>query len=366
MSPIRAVIDLEALRANLRCVRALAPRSPVMAVIKANAYGHGALRVAAALETVSVDAYAVARLDEALQLRAAGIQRPILLLEGVVSTAELARAAQHALQIVLHDPSQLAWLAEYRGAHRFIAWLKVDTGMNRLGFRPEAVAAVRAQLATLHTPLAELRVMTHLARADEPDCAMTGEQLARFDSVIKEFGASASTTAPAYSIANSAGAFIWPAARRGWLRPGISLYGASPTSSRAAVDFGLAPVMSLESEVIALRVVPRGETVGYGGTWRAARDSRIAIVAGGYGDGVPRHLPSGSPISIAGRRAPLVGRVSMDMIAVDVTDLSDVRVGSAVQFWGKEIAVDDIATAAGTIAYEVLCGLAPRVPVVER
>ena len=361
MSPIRAVIDLEALRANLRCVRALSPSSPVMAVIKANAYGHGALRVAAALETVAVDAYAVARLDEALQLRAAGIHRPILLLEGVVSAAELARAAQHALQIVLHDPSQLAWLAEYRGAHRFIAWLKVDTGMNRLGFRPEEVAAVRAQLATLPVPLAECRVMTHLARADEADCAMTAEQLARFNVVLKEFGEQ-----PSHSIANSAGAFLWPAARRGWLRPGISLYGASPTSSRAAVDFGLAPVMSLESEVIALRAVPRGETVGYGGTWRAERDSRIAIVAGGYGDGVPRHLPSGTPISIANRRAPLAGRVSMDMVAVDVTGRDEVRVGSAVEFWGKELPVDEIATAAGTIAYEVLCGLAPRVPVVER
>ena len=365
MSPIRAVVDREALRANLRRVRAASPGAAVMAVIKANAYGHGLLRVAAAFESMPLappDAYAVARLDEALQLRAAGIRRPILLLEGVVSAVDLARAAEHELQIVLHDPAQLAWLAAYRGSHRFTAWLKVDTGMNRLGFRPEEVAAVRTRLADLPVPLADCRLMTHLARADEPDCDMTSQQLAKFDAVLGEWG----TAAPVCSIANSAGAFLWPAARRGWLRPGISLYGASPSPSRAATDFGLAPVMSLESEVIALRAVPRGETVGYGGSWRAERASRIAIVAGGYGDGVPRHLPSGAPVSVAGRRAPLAGRVSMDMVAVDVTGRDDVHVGTPVQFWGDALPVDEIAAAAGTIAYEVLCGLAPRVPVVDR
>ena len=361
--PVRAVIDRTALRANLRAVRRHAPGAQVMAVIKANAYGHGMIAVAQTLAAAPVDsradAFAVARLEEALELRAAGITQSVTLLEGVFSPRQLQRAAAHALDIVVHDASQLAWLEEYTGTHRFTAWLKIDTGMNRLGFRPEQVGAVRARLQALRTPLAELRLMTHLARADETGCDMTVEQLERFAGVLSAWPG----TKPLTSIANSAGVFLWPQANANWVRPGISLYGASPDSTRSAESFGLAPVMTLDSQVIALRNVARGESVGYGGTWRAARETRIAIVAGGYADGVPRHLPSGAPVLIDGRRAPLAGRVSMDMITVDVTDLPQVGVGTAARLWGAGLPVDEVAAAAGTISYEVLCGLGRRVHV---
>lgn len=334
-----------------------------MAVVKANAYGHGLVTVAKALSDRVVgcpaDAFGVARLEEALELRAAGITQSIVLLEGVFDAHQLQLAAEQSLEIVVHDAAQLAWLEEYSGEHRYTVWLKFDTGMNRLGFSPAMAAEVGARLAALRAPLAALRFMTHLARADESDSAMTHEQISRFAAVLAHWP----TAELISSIANSAGVFLWPAARTAWVRPGIALYGGSPAPARTAASFGLAPVMTLESQVIALRHVAQGTTVGYGGAWRAARDSRIAIVAGGYGDGVPRHLPTGAPVLIAEQRAPLVGRVSMDMIAVDVTDLRDVGVGTPAVLWGRGLPVDEIAAAAGTISYDVLCGLGRRVPV---
>jgi alanine racemase len=361
VSPIRALIDREALRANLRTLRRAAQGARVMAVIKANAYGHGITDVAATLASGDAesraDAYAVARLDEALELRAAGIHSPIVLLEGVFDAGQLAEAARHALEIVVHDESQLAWLEAYSGAHAFKIWLKVDTGMNRLGFRPEQLSAVHQRLTRLRVPLAELRLMTHLARADELEVDMTAAQVARFETLRSHWPG----TPPVTSIGNSAGILFWPAARGQWVRPGISLYGVSPSAARDATSLGLAPVMSLDSRVVALRRVPAGETVGYGGSWQARRESRIAIVAAGYGDGVPRHLPSGTPVLIDGVRAPLAGRVSMDMIAVDVTDLPTTTCGSVARLWGPGLPVEEIAAAAGTIAYEVLCGVSRRV-----
>ena len=337
-----------------------------MAVVKADAYGHGAARVAASLD--DADGYAVARFGEALALRAAGIDKPILLLEGVFSADELAQALAARIDLAVHDPSQVE-LLEQADASDAVIWLQVDTGMNRLGFRPEQVLAVRARLlaargAARGAPR-ELRLMTHLARADETDAAPTVAQTARFDALVAEWTATAGAR-PSVSIGNSAGTLRGAATQGDWIRPGIALYGASPLADRSALELGLAPVMTLETAVIAVREVPVGEGVGYGATWRATRPSRIAILAAGYADGVPRHLPSGAPVLIGGQRAPLAGRVSMDMVAVDVTDLPSVAVGERAVLWGEGLPADEVAARAGTIAYEIFCRVAPRVPRVER
>lgn len=350
---IKAVIDTGALRTNLGAVRARARGSKVMAIVKANAYGHGLVMTAVGL--AGADAFGVARLEEGIQLREAGITQAVVLLEGVFSAEQLLEAAIHRFGIVVHDPLQIALLAAFTGSYRFTAWLKVDTGMNRLGFRPEEAPAAMAQLAALRTPLEELRLLTHLARADEPDSDATAQQLRRFAALTagRPF---------ATSIGNSAGIFGWPDAAGDWVRPGLALYGVSPLPGHSGESLGLKPVMRLESAVIGLRRVPRGEQVGYAGAWTARRDSSIAIVAGGYGDGLLRSLKEGSPVLIEGRRAPLVGRVSMDMIAVDVTDLPGVRVGTGCVLWGPGLPVEEVAAAAGTVAYEMLCGVRQRVP----
>ena len=366
--PIRATIDLEALRDNFALLRRAAPGARAMAVVKADAYGHGAVRVASAL--ADADGFAVARLDEALALRKAGVAKPILLLEGVTGAQELAQALAAGLDLAVHDLSQLEMLeqASLSGAAgadpagpRPVIWLKVDTGMNRLGFRPEEALAARARLLAARSAPRELRLMTHLARADEADAAPTATQLARFAALVAEWTAVAGVR-PVTSVGNSAGILRGAESQGDWIRPGLALYGASPFTGRSAAELGLAPVMTLETAVIALREVPTGEGVGYGAAWRAARPSRIAILAAGYADGLPRHLPSGSPVLFASGRAPLAGRVSMDMVAVDVTDLPTVTMGERVVLWGRGLPVDELASAAGTIAYELLCAVAPRVP----
>ncbi|HKT72722.1 MAG TPA: alanine racemase [Steroidobacteraceae bacterium] len=350
---IRAVIDTRALRYNLRAVRERARGARVMAVVKANAYGHGL--VPAALALADVDAFAVARLEEGLALRAEGITCPIVLLEGVFTAEHLLEAARHGFDLVVHDPLQIELLEEFSGSHRFILWIKIDTGMNRLGFRPESFPGALARVQRLQPAALEIRLLTHLARADEPDEAMTQEQLARFRATIGDLDY-------ATSVANSAALFGGILLGYDWVRPGLALYGASPFADRAGSELGLLPAMSLETAVIAIRKVARGETVGYGGTWQAARESTIAIIAAGYGDGLARGLPNGTPVLIGGRRAPLAGRVSMDMIAVDVTGHHDVHVGTPVVLWGNGLPVEEIARHAGTIPYELLCGVSQRVP----
>ncbi len=350
---IRAIIDSSALKSNLRQIRAKASGSRVMAVVKANAYGHGLVPTALALP--EADAFAVARLEEGIALREAGIRQEIILLEGVFSPEQLAEAARQRFEIVVHDPLQIALLERSTAEHRFVVWLKVDTGMNRLGFRTEDFGAVLARVRALARPPAEVRLMTHLARADERDCPMTRMQLERFDALTHGLGL-------ARSIGNSAGILGWEEARGEWIRPGLALYGISPFSQESSAGFGLIPVMTLASTVITVRRVPRGESVGYGGAWTAPRDSRIAIVAGGYGDGLLRSLSTGAPVLVNGRRAPLVGRVAMDMIAVDVSDLPEVEVGTRCVLWGRGLEVSELAAHAGTVAYELLCGVRARVP----
>lgn len=363
---IRAVIDLDALRANFGVLSRAAPGARVMAVVKADAYGHGAARVASALD--GADGYAVARLGEALALRAAGILKPVLLLEGVTSAQELEQSLAAGLDLAVHDLSQVEMLEQAAvsggaggAASRPVVWLKVDTGMNRLGFRPEQALAARQRLLAARAAPRELRLMTHLARADETDDAPTAAQVARFEALVAAWADLAGGRLPV-SIGNSAGVLRGAATQGDWIRPGIALYGASPLADRSAAGLGLAPVMTLETAVIALREVPVGEGVGYGATWRAARPSRIAILAAGYADGLPRQLPSGSPVAFEGGRAPLVGRVSMDMIAVDVTDLSPLALGDRAVLWGEGLPAEELAARAGTLAYELFCGVAPRVP----
>jgi alanine racemase len=359
---IRARIDLAALRGNFAVLRRAAPGSRAFAVVKADAYGHGALQVARALSGVA-DGFAVARLSEAIELRDGGIQDPILLLEGVSADGDLAAALAAGLDLVVHEPGQIVMfrrLAARGGYPAPIVWLKVDTGMNRLGFRPEAVLEARSQLLDCGVALRDLRLMTHFARADEPGVDTTPAQLARFASIVTAWE-QLSGNRPVVSIGNSAGILLWPAGQGDWIRPGIALYGVPPSAERGGGD-GLTPVMTLSTEVIAVREVPRGETVGYGGTWQAARDSKIAILAAGYADGLPRHLPSGAPVAFRAGHAPLAGRVSMDMIAVDVTDLPAIAVGERAVLWGEGLPVETVAGWAGTIAYELLCAVAPRVP----
>jgi alanine racemase len=355
---VRALIDTAALRHNLGAIRAYAPRSKVMAVIKANAYGHGLVPTALAL--AEADAFAVARLEEGVVLREAGVRAPIVLLEGVFDAGQLAEATHHRFELVVHDARQVELLEAHRGAQQFVLWIKMDTGMNRLGFRPENFGAAFGRLRALPVPALEIRAMTHLARADEVGEPMTEEQVRRFRATLGEVDAASRV---ATSIGNSAAILGLPAAQGDWVRPGLALYGVSPFANETSYSHGLKPVMTLESTVLTIRSVKRGETVGYAGAWRAVRDSAIAIVAVGYGDGLPRVLPNGTPVLIGGARHELVGRVSMDMIAVDVTDAPGVVSGDKVVLWGDGLPVEEIATHANTIPYELLCGLSQRVTI---
>lgn len=351
MRPATATIDLAALRHNLARARALAPRSRTVAVVKANGYGHGAGRLLPAL--AQADMLGVACIEEALALREAGAPQPVLLMEGAFAADELAACARLGFELAVHDEAQVAMLEAVRPDRGLSVWLKVDTGMHRLGVAPEAARALHARLRAC-AGVATVRPMTHFASADLPDPAPTMAQLARFNAL---------DLPGQRSLANSAGLLAWPEAHADWVRPGIMLYGVSPFAGRTGAEHGLRPVMTLSTRLIAIRDVPRGDAVGYAGTWTAARPSRVGTAAIGYGDGYPRHAPSGTLVLVSGRAAPLIGRVSMDMITIDLTDLPDAGVGDPVILWGDGLPVERIAEAAGTIAYELLCGITGRVHV---
>jgi alanine racemase len=323
-----------------------------MAVIKANAYGHGLVPAARAL--AEADGFAVARLGEGLALRAAGLRNRILLLEGVFSAEQLAAAAQAQFELMVHSFEQLALLEALAGATPVTVWLKIDSGMNRLGFRLEEFAAAYARLRGNPHVQSEPTLVTHLASADDRRDPRTRQQLEAFATATAGLNG-------ARSIANSAGVLAWPAARTDWVRPGLMLYGVSPFASGTGAALGLRPAMTLRTEVIAVKNVRAGETVGYGGTWTAPRETRMAVVAAGYGDGYPCNTATGAPVQINGRGAPLVGRVSMDMVTVDVTDLPAVSVGDPVVLWGSEVPVEEIAAQAGAIPWDLLCGVSQRV-----
>lgn len=366
MNPVRAHIDLTALRANLARLRELASSSRITAIVKANAYGHGAVVIARALEP-QVDSFAVARLGEAFELRDAGIRLPIVLLEGASCEAEWALARDAAFETVVHRTGQIDWIERAPPQRGAVVWLKINTGMNRLGFRDTDVIAAWRRLRAAVGSEVELRVLTHLACADEPSHPMTGQQLARFELLRQQIASIDGGRVPVASVGNSAGALLESGSRSDWVRPGLALYGVSPLVAQQGAALGMRPVMRLEAQIIALQSLEAGETVGYGAAWRAVKRSHIAIVAAGYADGIPRALPSGTllPIrSVSGalREAPLAGRVSMDMLALDVTDASDIDVGDVVELWGGAISVEALAAAAGTLAYELLCRVPQRVP----
>ena len=352
---VSATIDTAALRHNLGVVRQCAPTSRVMAVIKANAYGHGLLVVARALATA--DAFAVARVDEGLTLRHAGIMARTVLLEGVFDRGQLEAAAGAGFELVVHTDAQVELLRNAPAGVAFKVWLKLDTGMNRLGFKGQAFEAAYAALSGLPAVQSPVNLFTHLSSADDPELPTTADQLARF-------GAATATLVGERSIANSAGMLKFAAARADWVRPGLLLYGAVPFFGSIGSDYGLKPAMTLHSHLIALKDLAVGERVGYGGDWTAQRPTRLAVAAVGYGDGYPRSLASGAPVLVNGERAPLAGRVSMDMIGIDVTDLkAPPDLGDPVTLWGAGLPVEEIAVWADTIPYELLCGISQRVPV---
>ncbi|HEY0974304.1 MAG TPA: alanine racemase [Solimonas sp.] len=350
---VTATIDLSAIRHNLRAVRALAPGSRVMAAVKADAYGHGAVAVARTLEAAGVDALAVACLEEAMELRQAHVQAPIALLEGVISSEEAALAVYERLQIVVHDHWQIALLEQLPASAQLSLWFKLDTGMHRLGF-PLADVPVLREVLRRHPGWKLEGWITHLACADEPENEFTREQVRRFDSALR------GVPGPR-SIANSAGLIAWPQARVDWVRPGLALYGCSPLPGRSAASLGLRPAMRLESRIIAIRQYAAGETLGYGRRYRCETSMPVGVVAVGYADGMHRAFRDGTPVMIRGARALLAGRVSMDMITVDLRGVAGAQVGDPVLLWGEGLPAEEIAEYAGTLAYELFCGLTQRV-----
>ena len=350
--PLFAQINLAAMRENLARVRALAPGAQVLAVVKANAYGHGLARVLPALD--AADGLALVELDAAISLREQHFMRRILLLEGFFAERELDEVAQRRLAIVVHDIEQVRMLEAATLSRPLEVFVKVNTGMNRLGFRPQDVAGICTRLA--ETPaVAALRLMTHFARADEDDGLV--EPLAQFESACRGLPYPR-------SVANSAGIIRFSEAGGEFVRPGIMLYGATPLPYDTAEMLGLRPVMTLRSEIIAVQDLKANESVGYGAQYTASRPHRLGVVACGYADGYPRHAPNGTPVRVLGTKVRLAGRVSMDMITVDLTDVPEARVGSPVVLWGEGMPVDDVAAAAATVGYELLCAVAPRVPFV--
>ncbi len=353
-----AVIDLEALRHNLNIVRRLAPASKIMAVIKANAYGHGLMRIAQALYS-EVNSIAVARVHEAVRLREYGINNSITVLQGFVCQDELQAIDEHQLIAVIHCHEQLALLSNFKGIYQQPVWLKMDTGMNRLGFKAEEIAPAYQRLKSIINADDKIGLMTHLSDADQPKHPKTRQQIELFKKFV-------GAMQHACSIANSAAVLAWPEAVAEWVRPGLMLFGCSPFADKTGADFDLRPVMSLQSRLIAVKNLEPGETVGYGGVWTCQRKTRLGVIAIGYGDGYPRAVGNGTPVLVNGQRVPLVGRVSMDMITVDLAALPEARPGDPVTLWGAGLAVEEIAAAADTIPYTLLCGITQRVQILEQ
>lgn len=358
--PLRARIHLDAIRHNYRRAKSLAPRSRALAVVKANAYGHGAIAVARALAD-EADGFAVACVEEALELRESGIQGPMLLLEGVFSPDEIALVERAGLAMVVHCREQLDWVLNAHPSRRLDCWIKLDTGMHRVGFSPSEFAEVNARLAAC-PHVGERVAMTHFARADELEHPYTLAQIEAFEQGLN--GARIGR-----SLANSAAVFAWPQAHGDWTRPGIMLYGVSPfagTGSNANMDAGdLRPAMTLESALIAVRDLDAGEPVGYGGRFVCERPTRVGVAAIGYADGYPRHARDGTPIAVGGRLTRLIGRVSMDMITLDLTGFDEARPGDPVELWGRTVPAGAVAEASDTIAYQLFTGIGRRVPLLH-
>lgn len=349
---IRARIDYAALRHNLRRARELAPDSRVMAVVKADGYGHGMIEVARSLE--EADAFAVESVEAAVGLRDADIRRPVALLSGFHDGSELETIARYKLSPVIHDHWQVEALRRAVDRGSIGVWVKIDSGMHRVGFSPSETPHVLRLLEDLdHVRIDGL--MSHLANADDLSADATHEQCRVFEN------AAAGWTHP-LSLANSPGVLGWPATHLDWIRPGMMLYGCSPLHDRSEAELDLRPVMTLESRLIAVRTVPEGGAVGYGSTWRCDRETRVGVLACGYADGYPRHVPSGTPVWVNGRTSRVLGRVSMDLTSIDLTHCGDADVGDWAELWGANVAASAVAAHAGTIPYELVTRVTARVP----
>ena len=351
-----ATLDLGAVAHNLARVRAFAPKAKIMAVVKANAYGHGLLRIARSLP--DVEAFAVARIDEGLTLRQAGIRQRIAVLQGFVNHEELELHATHHLEPVVHSPRQVELLERTPLKEPLAIWAKLDTGMHRLGLLADEFLPCFRRLQSSSSVRRPIPVMTHLANADMPQDTLTDRQLALFQEVLSAVRAEC-------SIANSAGLLAFEDTRAEWVRPGIVLYGVSPFPYRTGGDDGLRPVMTFRTRLIAIKSLKAGDAVGYGGDWICPHPTRLGVAAVGYGDGYPRHAQPGTPVLLRGQRVPLIGRVSMDMITLDLTDCPEAQVEDEVILWGDGLPVEEIARNTSTIPYDLLCGITQRVKMVE-
>ena len=354
MRPTSAIVRLKAIVENFKIVCRLAPGSKNVAVIKANAYGHGAVEVARALHD-EVPAFAVAFFEEAVQLRDAGITKPILILQGTLGVEDVAEAAARDFWLLLHNQQQIDRVLSAKSTRPVRVWLKVETGMYRLGMNLEEAQSACEALVSSNNIQPDLVLCTQLACADDLASPVTKQQVSKLSSFAAQHKFPV-------SIANSAAIMAWPESHADWNRPGYMLYGNSPFATAERNDEGLLPAMTLASEIIAVRNVESGVGLGYGLDWVAQRQSRVGIIAIGYGDGYPRHAPGGTPVLVNGARVPLVGRVSMDMISVDLTDHHGARIGDTVELWGQNLSVNEVASSAGTIGYELLAGLTGRLP----
>jgi len=353
--PTRLIINLAALQHNLECVRTLAPNSKVMAMVKANAYGHGIIRVAQALS--NADALGVASLEEALILREAKVQQPIVLMEGLFSETEINHTADQDFTLVIHHLPQVAMLEKTSNKKPFSIWLKINTGMNRLGIEPALLPGIYARLMRLENVKKPIGLMTHFAEADLLDHHATQQQIELFSDITIDL------VGPR-SLANSAGILAWQASHADWVRPGLMLYGASPFADKTGLDHDLRPVMTLKSQLIAIQSIKKGEKVGYGGTWVAPTDSLIGVVGVGYGDGYPQFAQNGTPVLVNEKMCPLVGRVSMDMLTVNLNNQPQAQVGDPVILLGEGLPAEIVARHSQTSAYEILTRMTPR-PKVE-
>lgn len=345
-------IDLAALRHNVAVAREAANGRKLLAAVKADAYGHGMATVARALRD-RVDGFMVATLGEGEALRQAGITQRVLVLQGVMSQAEARRAARRFLEPVFHHASQIDAVGAVGFGLPLTAWIKLDTGMHRVGFTPKEFAQAYARLSALRGVRPNPNVLTHFACADEPDRGPTDDQITLFQETTADCPGET-------SLCNSAGLLAYPQAGGDWVRPGIMLYGGNPFITGNAADIGLKPVMTLTTQLIAIREVQAGERVGYGGKFTAPETMPVGVASIGYGDGYPRHAPNGTPIVVNGQRTQVIGRVSMDLITVDLRGIQ-ATVGDTVQCWGDQLPIDEVAQAAGTISYELMCQMSGRV-----
>lgn len=357
-----ALIDGEALLHNYQVIKDKVPNSKVLAVLKANAYGHGLTHIAGVLsgirgidnQRITADSFGVARIEEALELRAAGVKQAIVLLEGFFSADDIPIVADNHFEIVIHNEQQLNALLKAELKQPLTVWLKIDTGMHRLGIQPKQFSFFYQQLNDSINVAEDIILMSHLACADDIQDDSTVQQLTCFNTLTNHL-------LNAKSLANSAAICAWPQTHFDWVRPGVMLYGISPTQHQSAVELNLQPVMTLQSSIIAIRYIHQGDTIGYGNTWVSDNDTFIAVVAIGYGDGYPRHAVSGTPVLVNGRRVSLVGRVSMDMIMIDLGQQATDHIGDVVTLWGKGLPIEEVAQCASTIAYELICNITSRV-----